>query len=299
MVLESRTSMVIKTQIDFLGQLDGLKSKMSTKTIQKNISSLVEAINTLFSGLIEELSATASKGKIKIDDIKTAMDDSRFQNNLTSVVTDNLPKASRSREKKLKDPEAPKRPKPAYLFFCDEKRQQIKTDNPEMKMTEISVKLGEMWNALSDKKKEKFNKMAGEAKEEYQTAMASYERPSDEDLAKLSVNNRRRKSGKEGKSKRNKDPNEPKRPCTAFIFFSKDKREEVKESNPEMKGTEIMVELGRMWKEDFADEKSRKKWVSKAEKDKIRFKEEMESYTPPAKSEDESAPKRSADVPAR
>jgi len=40
----------------------------------------------------------------------------------------------------------------------------------------------------------------------------------------------------------------PKRALTAFILFCKDGREEVKKNNPSLKATEILSELGKMWK---------------------------------------------------
>jgi len=36
----------------------------------------------------------------------------------------------------------------------------------------------------------------------------------------------------------------PKRPISAYIYFCKEKRPEVKEANPEMKATDITKELG-------------------------------------------------------
>jgi hypothetical protein len=52
-----------------------------------------------------------------------------------------------------KDPDAPKRNKSAYMFFCDDKRAEVKKEFPELKMTDISKKLAEKWKALSDAEK--------------------------------------------------------------------------------------------------------------------------------------------------
>lgn len=247
-----------------------------------NIENITEKVTTMF---IEFLNTYNDdhKGKIKINDLIETFKGDDTQENLKKVISENLPKRKISREKKLKDPNAPKRPKSSYLFFCDEKRGEVKQTNPEMKATEISQKLGELWKGLSDKKKAKYVKQAETAKEEYKEAMVGYERPSDEELAELDVNKRRRgsKGEKKGKGKKKKDPNAPKRPMTAFLYFSQEKRAEVKEANPDMKPTEITTELGRMWKEDYADEKSKKKWVKMAEKDKARYQEELADYTPP------------------
>lgn len=45
----------------------------------------------------------------------------------------------------------PKRAQTAFLIFMNEKREQIKNDNPGIKITEISKKGGEMWRELKDK----------------------------------------------------------------------------------------------------------------------------------------------------
>jgi structure-specific recognition protein 1 len=54
---------------------------------------------------------------------------------------------------KKKDPDAPKRNKSAYMFFCDDKRAEVKKEFPDLKMTEVSKKLAEKWKALSDSEK--------------------------------------------------------------------------------------------------------------------------------------------------
>ena len=57
---------------------------------------------------------------------------------------------SRKRKGK-KDPNAPKRPQSAYFIWLNEHREQIKTDNPGITITEISKKAGQMWGEVSDK----------------------------------------------------------------------------------------------------------------------------------------------------
>ena len=257
---------------------------------QKNISSLVEAINNFFTGFIERQALPRNH----IENMVELFQHHSNQVKLAELIQENIPKSTRVQKKKLKDPNAPKRPKSSYLFFCDEHRADVKEANSELKMPQISSKLGEMWKSLSERKKAKYDKKAEQAKEEYKKLMETYVRPDDEELAKLDVNHkgRRRSSNGESKKKNKKDPNAPKRPMTAFLYFSKDKRPEIKEANPDMKVGDIAKELGRLWKEDFADEESRKIWVKKAKKDKKRYDDEMSSYVPPESSGEESVPKK-------
>ena len=58
------------------------------------------------------------------------------------------------------------------------------------------------------------------------------------------------------KKKRSKKPEgAPTRGKSAYLFFCQANRPEVKEANPSFKATELMAELGRMWKELPDDEK--------------------------------------------
>lgn len=45
-----------------------------------------------------------------------------------------------------------------------------------------------------------------------------------------------------------KDPSAPKRPMSAFLYFSQDKRRKIKDANPGMRNTEVSRILGEMWK---------------------------------------------------
>ena len=85
-------------------------------------------------------------------------------------------KVSKSKGKKVKkikkeiDPDAPFKPKKAknaFMLFTAANREQVKTDNPDIKPTEISKKMGEMWADLSDEDKEPYVEEAEKLKAEY------------------------------------------------------------------------------------------------------------------------------------
>merc|ERR1712066_1107880 len=71
------------------------------------------------------------------------------------------------------------------------------------------------------------------------------------------------------KTKSGKDPNKPKKNLSAFMFFSKDMREEVVADNPDASFGEIGKLLGAAWKDLSA--KDKKPYEAKAEKDKKRY----------------------------
>ena len=63
-----------------------------------------------------------------------------------------LTMARKSKKKgKKKDKNAPKRGKSAYLFFCNDKRAEIKEElGEDAKATEVTSRLGELWNELKE-----------------------------------------------------------------------------------------------------------------------------------------------------
>lgn len=58
------------------------------------------------------------------------------------------------------------------MLWFNANRQQIKADNPELSLTEVAKKGGELWSKLGDKSE--WDKKASEAKERYEEAMAEY-----------------------------------------------------------------------------------------------------------------------------
>ncbi len=67
----------------------------------------------------------------------------------------------------------PKRPLSSYMIFLSGQREQIKRENPGMKITEIAKRGGELWRALEDKSK--WHQEAAEAKDRYTILMREYE----------------------------------------------------------------------------------------------------------------------------
>jgi hypothetical protein len=52
-----------------------------------------------------------------------------------------------------------------------------------------------------------------------------------------------------------KDPSAPKRPMSAFLYFSQGKRGKLKQENPALKNTEISRLLGELWRSATDEEK--------------------------------------------
>ena len=197
-----------------------------------------------------------------------------------------------SSDKKLKDPNAPKRGKSAYIFFCSKNREKAKERLGEgAKATEVTSELGKMWTELkaSTKKADKaaligFETEAAEDKSRYDEEKKDYQPPSDEELAKITHT-------KKGRKTSDKDTNSPKGRKSAYIYFCSAMRAQVKEELGEEGKSLIMTELGKRWKELKEDEERSDElaeYTKMAEDDKARYQDEKENT-----SDEKTSPKKS------
>lgn len=81
-----------------------------------------------------------------------------------------------------KDPNKPKRPKSAFLLYCDDERQKLidkqkksLKGNEKFNLGIIQKKLGEQWKTLNQDKKEKYLLACESIKESYYDKMSEYE----------------------------------------------------------------------------------------------------------------------------
>ncbi|CDJ37743.1 HMG-like nucleosome/chromatin assembly factor D, related [Eimeria necatrix] len=81
------------------------------------------------------------------------------------------------RTRAKKDPDAPKRGTPAYIFFMKDKREEICKKNPNVKSaTQIAALVGEEWKKLSPSQKAPYEKKAEADKQRYQKEVAAYKK---------------------------------------------------------------------------------------------------------------------------
>jgi hypothetical protein len=84
--------------------------------------------------------------------------------------------------KKKKDPNAPKGACNAYLFFCKDKRAELKEEDPELGPKEVMAELGRCWAELKEENKSemaRYQKLADADKERSKTEKAKYESSSE------------------------------------------------------------------------------------------------------------------------
>ncbi|XP_022876094.1 HMG1/2-like protein [Olea europaea var. sylvestris] len=79
------------------------------------------------------------------------------------------------KEKKMKDPNKPKRPPSAFFVFMEGFRKEYKEKHPNNKSVAIVGKAGgDKWKSMSDEEKAPFVEKAEKRKEEYEHKMADY-----------------------------------------------------------------------------------------------------------------------------
>lgn len=82
---------------------------------------------------------------------------------------------SYSKIKPKKDLNAPKRPSSSYFIYADSVRDEIRKQDKNMSMGDVSKKTGEMWNKLTPDEKKVYEDKAIESRAEYDKALAQYE----------------------------------------------------------------------------------------------------------------------------
>ena len=175
-----------------------------------------------------------------------------------------------------KDPNAPKRGKSAYLFFCNAMRDKVKKSiGLDSKATDVTRELGVQWNALKDdssRKKEltKYETMATADKERYATERESYV---PDESALITKKQRRVKQPSTG----------PKRSRSSYLFFCTDMRDKVRGEITDNSATNVTRELGVRWNL-LKEAGNTQKYVKLAAADKERYlKEKGEGVVTPSK----------------
>ena len=151
------------------------------------------------------------------------------------------------RKAKWRDPDKPKRPFSAYNFLAQEIHADVKKSMPSSaKATEIMTAIAARWSSMSTKQKKPYQAKANAAKAKHGQEMAIYLK--------------KKKNGETQKAPRRKrDKTKPRRAMSAYLFFGRDHRDQVKASFKEDRPpvTAVMTKLAEMWRA-FPDSKKKK-----------------------------------------
>lgn len=152
-----------------------------------------------------------------------------------------LPVKRKKRETPVlrKAPQAPKRFRSSYICFFTAKQSEIKKElGDAATVAKISKRSAYMWKMLSPEDRRFWDNVAAKDKQRYLAEKASYAGP-------WQVPYKRAK----------KDPSAPKRPMSAFLFFTRGRRRQIQKENPDMKNTEVSKILGDIWRKSTEEER--------------------------------------------
>ncbi|CAJ1990557.1 TDP1 / high mobility group protein [Leishmania donovani] len=86
-----------------------------------------------------------------------------------------------------------------------------------------------------------------------------------------------KKDKESARGKKEKKPDDyPKGALSPYIIFVNENREKLKAKHPDMKNTDLLSEMGNLWKKASEEEKSR--YQKLADEDKLRYDREMAAY---------------------
>jgi len=165
---------------------------------------------------------------------------------LAEIASLTVPETKRKKKKVAKTPvyrkapQAPKRFKSSYICFSMAKREKIKAElGGAAKVTEVAEEIARQWRALVPDERAIWDEAADRDKERFAAEKSRYTGP-------WQVPLRRKK----------KDPSAPKRPMSAFLYYSQKMRPIVKKQHPNISNTDVSKLLGEMWNKASDDEKA-------------------------------------------
>lgn len=125
-----------------------------------------------------EAQETPSKGKISIltmlEQINTQLKEMTKQ---IRDLNDSMGKLMTAKKiKKVKDPNAPKHPRNAYMIYCNEHRKRVSAEMKGASTTKVVSQMSAEWKKLTDADKAKYNAEAKKEREQYKVDKAKYEK---------------------------------------------------------------------------------------------------------------------------
>ena len=165
----------------------------------------------------------------------------------------------------------PKRPASAYILFGKEERDVVLKDIPDIDAKEVMTELGKRWRQVDPERKQALEAESAKLWMNYEEELAQWKLDNEADKPSTSdspeVNGEEAsKTPKKRKKKHDSDRDDgtagsakskskasasdkPKRPGSAYILFGNEERGAIAKDNPDIAHKDIMVELGKRWKE--------------------------------------------------
>lgn len=155
-------------------------------------------------------------------------------------------------------------PKTPWINFCNVNRLQVMAEHPNESFGGVCKILAPRWKNATAEQKQPYIKMYEADKLRYKKEFAALSEQQLKDLR--SYKRERRKQRKE----------RPANPLSEYMFYVRDKRQQIVTENPHLSFTEIGVVLGQQWNKLTDDQKAPYRKAN--QEDKARYKKETVIY---------------------
>jgi len=105
--------------------------------------------------------------------------------------------------RRRRDSNKPKRGKAAWQMFYSDNREEVKKQNPNLRASDITKKLGEMWRQCDENTKRRYLNDYQARKIEYDQKLAAYRAEQNQRRSKSKKNNEQTKKGNNNNDKTN------------------------------------------------------------------------------------------------
>ena len=171
------------------------------------------------------------------------------------------------------EPNLPKKPLSAYIYFSMEETKRVREINPGLNFADISKEVGRLWNVLDENGRAPFEALANADKERYNVEMVTV---SPTALAKTKMAKEKKDQNAQTETTQKKDPKAPKKPQTAYQFFKVGQTKELRGATPAISCAEATKEISARWAQMGTAE--RRPWEDLAVEDKRRYETETAAY---------------------
>eukprot|EP01135_Chromosphaera_perkinsii_P006694 Nk52_evm8s559 gene=Nk52_evmTU8s559 len=182
-------------------------------------------------------------------------------------------------KKMKKDPNAPKPPpRSGYIMWALMERPKLKEKFPSLNFIDVTKKLAEMWQSLTQKKRESYDKEVIRQKKIYETEYKLYMSGLSEEVKQeMAAQKKAIMKYKKKQRRLKKDPNAPTKPRSAYQMWSEVERKALRSRRPDLAFGDVSKIIGERWRELNPNEKS--KWAKQYEKAQAEYRKALAEYT--------------------
>ena len=141
------------------------REKLKTQDQSLSATEITSKLGSMWKSLSE-------KEKAKYEAL-SKKDKARYENDMSSYTPSaEFVEEKQSSQKSKKDRTGPKRPLSSYMYYCQDNREIVKSQNPNMNGKEITTELGKLWKQLSDEQKVPYEAKATADKSRFESEKA-------------------------------------------------------------------------------------------------------------------------------